>query len=198
MKKQTKFFYNFFNGAAKIVNQIDIIALEKLSKQIKKIKNKKGRIFFLGVGGSAGNCSHAVNDFRKLCGIEAYTPLDNVSELTARINDEGWNSSFQKWLEVSKLNSKDGIFIFSVGGGDKKKNVSVNLIEAANYAKKKKAKVFGIIGRKKGYVRKVGDNVIVIPEINSNLITPYSEAFQALVWHALVSHPILKSTKTKW
>jgi len=198
MKKQTKFFDNFFNGAAKIAKQIDSVALEKLTKQIKQIKNKNGRIFFLGVGGSAGNCSHAVNDFRKLCGIEAYTPLDNVSELTARINDEGWNSSLKKWLEVSKLNSKDGIFILSVGGGDKKKNVSVNLIEAANYATKKKAKVFGIIGRKKGYVKKVGDNVIVIPEVNSNLITPYSEAFQALVWHALVSHPILKSKNTKW
>ena len=198
MKKKTKFYKEFFNGAAEIANQIDIDALERLTNQIKIIKNKKGRIFFLGVGGSAGNCSHAVNDFRKLCNIECYTPLDNVSELTARINDEGWNSSLKKWLEISKLNSKDGIFIFSVGGGDKKRNISVNLIEATNYAIKKKAKVFGIIGRKKGYVKKIGNNVIVVPEINSNLITPYSEAFQAVVWHALVSHPKLQSTKTKW
>ena len=198
MANRKRFFENFFDGASVIAKLIDTSALEKLTKQISNIKKKGGRIFFLGVGGSAGNCSHAVNDFRKLCNIECYTPLDNVSELTARINDEGWNSSLKKWLEVSKLNSKDGIFIFSVGGGDKKKNVSVNLIEAVNYAKKKKTKVFGIIGRKNGYVKNVGDNVIVIPEINSDLITPYSEAFQAVVWHALVSHPLLQSMKTKW
>ena len=198
MKKKIKFYEDFFNGAAEIAKQIDVEALERLTSQIKIIKNKKGRIFFLGVGGSAGNCSHAVNDFRKLCNIECYTPLDNVSELTARINDEGWESSLKKWLEISKLNSKDGIFIFSVGGGDKKRNISINLIEAANYAIKKKAKVFGIIGRKKGYIKKIGNNVIVVPEIKSSLITPYSEAFQAVVWHALVSHPKLQSAKTKW
>ena len=198
MKKKIKFYKDYFNGAAEIAKQINIEDLERLTNQIKIIKKNKGRIFFLGVGGSAGNCSHAVNDFRKLCNIECYTPLDNVSELTARINDEGWESSLKKWLEISKLNSKDGIFIFSVGGGDKKRNISINLIEAANYAIKKKAKVFGIIGRKKGYVKKIGNNVIVIPEIKSSLITPYSEAFQAVVWHALVSHPKLQSTKTKW
>ena len=192
------FFENFFDGSAKISKKIDINELELVVEAIKKIKNKKGRIFFLGVGGSAGNCSHAVNDFRKLCSIEAYTPLDNVSELTARINDEGWDSSLQKWLEISRLKSTDALFILSVGGGDKKKNISVNLIEAVKYAKKKKAKVFGIIGRKKGYVKKVGNNVIVIPEINKKLITPYSEAFQAVVWHALVSHPKLQTMKTKW
>jgi D-sedoheptulose 7-phosphate isomerase len=192
------FFENFFDGSAKISKKMNIDELELLVKAIKKIKNKKGRIFFLGVGGSAGNCSHAVNDFRKLCGIEAYTPLDNVSELTARINDEGWDSSLQKWLEISRLKSNDALFILSVGGGDKKKNISVNLIEAVKYAKKKKAKIFGIIGRKKGYVKKAGNNVVVIPEINKKLITPYSEAFQAVVWHALVSHPILQSMKTKW
>tara|TARA_B100000787_G_C16197239_1_gene301841 strand:- start:4968 stop:5561 length:594 start_codon:yes stop_codon:yes gene_type:complete len=192
------FFENFFHGSAEISKKIDINELELLVEAIKKIKNKKGRIFFLGVGGSAGNCSHAVNDFRKLCSIEAYTPLDNVSELTARINDEGWDSSLQKWLEISRLKSTDALFILSVGGGDKKKNISVNLIEAVKYAKKKKAKVFGIIGRKKGYVKKAGNNVIVIPEINKKLITPYSEAFQAVVWHALVSHPKLQTMKTKW
>ena len=192
------FFKNFFDGSAKISKKINIEELESLVKEIRKVKKNKGRIFFLGVGGSAGNCSHAVNDFRKLCSIEAYTPLDNVSELTARINDEGWESSLQKWLEVSRLKSRDALFIMSVGGGDKKKNVSVNLIEAVKYAKKKRAKIFGIIGRKKGYVKTNGDNVIVIPEINSKLITPYSEAFQAVVWHALVSHPMLQSMKTKW
>ena len=192
------FFKNFFLGSAEISKKIDAKELEILVKEIRKIRNKKGRIFFLGVGGSAGNCSHAVNDFRKLCSIEAYTPLDNVSELTARINDEGWDSSLQKWLVISKLNSKDAIFILSVGGGDKKRNVSVNLIEAVKKAKKKKAKIFGIIGKKNGYVKKEGHNVIVIPQIDSKLITPYSEAFQAVVWHAIVSHPNLQSAKTKW
>jgi len=192
------FFKNFFDGSAMISKKINTNELELLVKEIRKVKNKKGRIFFLGVGGSAGNCSHAVNDFRKLCSIEAYTPLDNVSELTARINDEGWDSSLQKWLEISRLKSSDALFILSVGGGDKKRNISVNLIEAVKYAKKKRAKIFGIIGRKKGYVKKVGDNVIVIPEVNSKLITPYSEAFQAVVWHALVTHPMLQSMKTKW
>lgn len=192
------FFKNFFEGSVSISKKINISELDLLVKEIKKIKKKNGRIFFLGVGGSAGNCSHAVNDFRKLCNIESYTPLDNVSELTARINDEGWDTSLQKWLEISKLKSRDALFVLSVGGGDKKKKISVNLIEAVKYAKRKKVKVFGIIGRKNGYVKKVGDNVIVIPEVNSKLITPYSEAFQAVVWHALVSHPTLQAMKTKW
>jgi D-sedoheptulose 7-phosphate isomerase len=192
------FFKNFFLGSEKISRNINIKELDILVKELKQLKKNKGRIFFLGVGGSAGNCSHAVNDFRKLCRIEAYSPTDNVSELTARINDEGWDSSFQKWLEISNLNKKDALFIFSVGGGDKKRNISVNLIEAVKYAKKIKAKVFGIIGRKEGYVKQAGDNVIVIPEVNRSLITPYSESFQALIWHALVSHPELQSSKTKW
>jgi len=144
-----KFLSKFFLGSAEISNKINIEELELLVKAIKKVKREKGRIFFLGVGGSAGNCSHAVNDFRKLCNIECYTPVDNVSELTARINDEGWNSSFQKWLEVSRLKSTDALFIFSVGGGDKKKNISVNLIEATKYEKKKKAKIFEIKKKKK-------------------------------------------------
>lgn len=192
------FFKSFFSGSAIISKQMNISELELLVKAIIQIKKKSGRIFFLGVGGSAGNCSHAVNDFRKLCGIEAYTPLDNVSELTARINDEGWDSSLKEWLKVSKLKSKDAIFILSVGGGNKKKKVSVNLIEAVKFAKIKKSKIFGIIGKKDGYVKKQGHNVIVIPEIDKKLVTPYSEAFQAVVWHALVSHPNLQSSKTKW
>ena len=196
--KFINFFKNFFIGSEKISRNINIKELDILVKELKQLKKNKGRIFFLGVGGSAGNCSHAVNDFRKLCRIEAYSPTDNVSELTARINDEGWDSSFQKWLEISNLNKKDALFIFSVGGGDKKRNISVNLIEAVKYAKKIKAKVFGIIGRKEGYVKQAGDNVIVIPEVNRSLITPYSESFQALIWHALVSHPELQSSKTKW
>ena len=166
--------------------------------ELSKLKKRNGRLFFLGVGGSAGNSSHAVNDFRKLCGIESYTPTDNVSELTARINDEGWDSSFVEWLKISKLNKKDSIFIFSVGGGSKEKNISVNLVKAVDYAKLKKIKIFGVIGRKQGYAKKKGDNVIVVPDVDSKMITPFSEAFQAVIWHCLVSHPMIQTKKTKW
>lgn len=198
MNKNLTFISSYFNGISKIAKEIDNQKILKLAEKIKDIKEKNGRIFFLGVGGSAGNASHAVNDFRKLCNIECYSITENVSELTARINDDGWNSSFSSWLEVSRLKSKDAIFVFSVGGGNIKKKVSVNLIEAAIYAKKKKCKIFGIVGKKDGYIAKNGDEVVIIPEINSSLVTPYSEAFQAVVWHALVSHPILQSNKTKW
>ena len=198
MKSSNKFYNNFFYDVQKIIEKINIRQIEILTKQIKLIKKNKGRIFFLGVGGSAGNCSHAVNDFRKLCNIECYTPTDNVSELTARINDEGWDTSLKKWLEVSNLKSSDAIFVFSVGGGDKRKKISVNLIEATKYAKIKRAKIFGIIGRELGYVKKIGDNVIVIPEVNKKFITPYSESFQSIIWHALVSHPMLQFKRTKW
>jgi D-sedoheptulose 7-phosphate isomerase len=188
----------YFIGVSEISKKIDKKKVLSLAEQIKSIKDKFGRIFFLGVGGSAGNTSHAVNDFRKLCNIECYSITDNVSELTARINDDGWNSSFSSWLKVSRLSSKDAIFVFSVGGGNIKKKVSVNLIEAAIFAKKKRCKIFGIVGKKDGYIAKNADEVVVIPEINKSMVTPYSEAFQAVVWHALVSHPILQSNKTKW
>ena len=188
----------YFIGVSEISKKIDKKKVLSLAEQIKSIKDKFGRIFFLGVGGSAGNTSHAVNDFRKLCNIECYSITDNVSELTARINDDGWNSSFSSWLKVSRLSSKDAIFDFSVGGGNIKKKVSVNLIEAAIFAKKKRCKIFGIVGKKDGYIAKNADEVVVIPEINKSMVTPYSEAFQAVVWHALVSHPILQSNKTKW
>ena len=196
--KNSKFINLFFNGISQISKNIDQKSIINLVKNIKKIKDKNGRIFFLGVGGSAGNASHAVNDFRKLCDIEAYTPLDNVSELTARINDEGWDTSLSNWLKISKLSTKDAIFVFSVGGGNLKKKISVNLIKAAQYAKKKKSKIFGIVGKKDGFIAKNANNVIIIPEINPSLVTPYSEAYQAVVWHALVSHPLLQSNKTKW
>ena len=196
--KKNFFLDNFYKDISLISENLNLKLIEKLVFQIKKIKEKKGRIFFLGVGGSAGNCSHAVNDFRKLCNIECYTPLDNVSELTARINDEGWNSSLEKWLEVSNLNSKDAIFVFSVGGGDIKRNVSVNLVLSIKLAKKKKAKVFGIVGRSKSYLNLNGDCVVVVPEVNKANITPYSEAYQAVIWHSIVSHPALKSSNTKW
>ncbi len=189
---------NFFDEVKIIANKIDKKNLENLAKEIHIIQKKRGRIFFLGVGGSAANSSHAVNDFRKLCNIESYTPTDNVSELTARINDEGWDTSLSNWLRVSKLNKNDAIFILSVGGGNLKKKVSVNLINAIKYAKKRKSKIFGIVGKKDGYTRINANVSILIPNVNDKLITPHAEAFQAVVWHCLVSHPLLQVHKTKW
>lgn len=198
MNMSQNFITEYFNQIAVITKLIDIKEINKLVYELKSLKKRNGRLFFLGVGGSAGNASHAVNDFRKLCNIESYCPTDNISELTARINDDGWKSSFAEWLKVSKINRKDSIFIFSVGGGSKSKKVSVNLIQAIDYAKKKKIKIFGVIGKKNGYAKKKGDNIIVVPEINKKLITPFSEAFQAVIWHCLVSHPLLQTCKTKW
>jgi D-sedoheptulose 7-phosphate isomerase len=152
----------------------------------------------LGVGGSAANCSHAVNDFRKLCGIETYSPVDNVSELTARTNDEGWDTVFAGWLEISQLNEKDAILVYSVGGGDAERNISANIVKAIDLAKARSAKVFGIVGRDSGYTAKHGDVVVLIPAVNPNWVTPLSEAFQAVVWHCLVSHPALQRRQTKW
>ena len=152
----------------------------------------------LGVGGSAGNCSHAVNDFRKLCGIETYSPVDNVSELTARANDEGWDTIFAGWLDVSRLNERDAIFILSVGGGDIERNVSTNIVKAVDFARSRGSKVFGIVGKDTGYTAKNGDVVVVVPQVNAEWVTPLSEAFQAVVWHCLVSHPALQVRKTKW
>ena len=193
-----KFTKNYFQNVAKIANTINIKEINNLVIELSKVKKKSGRIFFLGVGGSAGNCSHAVNDFRKLCNIESYTPTDNVSELTARINDEGWSSSFVNWLKVSKFKKKDALFILSVGGGNKKKNISTNLVMAIDYAKKINSNIFGIIGKQDGYAKRSSNKVIVIPEVDKKLVTPFSEAFQAVVWHCLVSHPKLQINKTKW
>ena len=193
-----KFTENYFQNVAKIARAINIKEIDNLVFELDKVKKKGGRIFFLGVGGSAGNCSHAVNDFRKLCNIESYTPTDNVSELTARINDEGWASSFVNWLKVSKFKKKDALFILSVGGGNKKKNISTNLVMAIDYAKKINSNIFGIIGKQDGYAKKSSNKVIVIPEVDKKLVTPFSEAFQAVVWHCLVSHPQLQINKTKW
>ena len=197
MKKKTHPVI-FFQHAKKICEEIDFAKIDKMAKLIKKSRDNNGRIFFLGVGGSAGNCSHAVNDFRKLCNIEAYTPTDNVSELTARINDEGWDSSFVGWLKISKLNKKDLIFIFSVGGGNLKKKVSVNLVKAVQFSKKRGAKILGIVGKKDGYASKKANLSIFIPSDNKKLVTPLAESFQAVVWHCLVSHPVLQKNKTKW
>lgn len=186
------------NEAITILNTLDVDAIEKMADLLATVKEDQGRIFFLGVGGSAGNCSHAVNDFRKIVGIESYAPTDNVSELTARTNDEGWSTIFVEWLKISKLSAKDALFILSVGGGDLEKNISPNLVEALKHAKSVGAKVTGIVGRDGGYTAKVADVCVIIPTVNTETITPHSEAFQAVVWHLLVSHPKLKANDTKW
>jgi len=172
--------------------------VESIVRVLKKIKADKGRIFFLGVGGSAANASHAVNDFRKLAGIESYAPTDNVAELTARTNDEGWTTVFSTWLKISNLNSKDCLFIFSVGGGDKERNVSVNLCEAIDYGRTVNCKILGITGRDGGYTGQMADICLIVPTINSQTVTPHTESFQSVIWHLLVSHPDLKSNATKW
>ncbi len=184
--------------AAKIIELIDYKSIEKTIDLLCEVKEKKGRIFFLGVGGSAGNCSHAVNDFRKIVEIESYAPTDNVSELTARTNDEGWSTIFEPWLKLSKLCSKDLVFIFSVGGGNIEKNISPNIVSALKYAQEVKAKITGVIGRDGGYTAKVANACIIIPTVNDENITPHAEAFQSVIWHLLVSHPKLKSNQTKW
>jgi D-sedoheptulose 7-phosphate isomerase len=184
--------------AAEIIEKMDVTDIEKIADLLATVKAEGGRIFFLGVGGSAGNCSHAVNDFRKIVGIECYAPTDNVSELTARTNDDGWASVFVEWLKVSKLIAKDTLFIFSVGGGNLEKNISPNLVEAIKYAKTVGAKVTGVVGRDGGYTAQAADACVIIPIVNPDNITPHSEAFQAVVWHLLVSHPKLKVNQTKW
>jgi D-sedoheptulose 7-phosphate isomerase len=189
---------DFFSQSSAICAQIDVAKIEALASALEGVRERGGRLFMLGVGGSAGNCSHAVNDFRKLCSIETYSPVDNVSELTARTNDEGWDTIFVGWLEVSRLNERDAIFIFSVGGGDVERNVSTNLVKAVDFARSRGAKVFGIVGKETGYTAKNGDVVVVVPQVKAEWVTPLSEAFQAVVWHCLVSHPVLQIRKTKW
>jgi D-sedoheptulose 7-phosphate isomerase len=184
--------------AAQILQKLDVAAIEQLVERLAGVRHAGGRLFFLGVGGSAANCSHAVNDFRKIVGIECYTPTDNVAELTARINDEGWDSTFAEWLKVSRLNSSDAVFIFSVGGGDIEKGISGNLVAAADYAKACGASILGIVGRNGGHTARVADACVIVPTVNPHTVTPHTEAFQALIWHLLVSHPRLKSGSTKW
>jgi len=184
--------------AVEIIQKMDVSAIEKMADLLATVKAGGGRIFFLGVGGSAGNCSHAVNDFRKIVGIESYAPTDNVSELTARTNDEGWATVFVEWLKISKLQPKDALFIFSVGGGSLEKNISPNLVEAIKFAKTVGAKVTGVVGRDGGYTAQAADACVIVPTVNSETITPHSEAIQAVVWHLLVSHPKLKANQTKW
>ena len=186
------------NEAIEIIEKMDVASIEKMADLLAQVKVDGGRIFFLGVGGSAGNCSHAVNDFRKIVGIESYAPTDNVSELTARTNDVGWASIFVEWLKVSKLTSNDMVCVFSVGGGNLEKNISPNLVEALKYAKSVDSKIIGVVGRDGGYTAQVADACVIVPTVNADNVTPHSEAFQAVVWHLLVSHPKLKENQTKW
>ena len=198
MSAGESFAEKFLAEAAEIVARLDRASLEKAAKMIGELRASGGRLFILGVGGSAANASHAVNDFRKIAGIEAYAPTDNVSELTARTNDEGWATVFEGWLKTSKLQARDAVLIFSVGGGDVGRNVSPNLVAALKLAKAVGAKIIGVVGRDGGYTAKVADACVLIPVVNPVHVTPHSEAFQAVVWHLLVSHPAVKVEQTKW
>jgi len=184
--------------ASEILKCIDRDSIERTVGLLAGLREREGRLFFLGVGGGAGHASHAVNDFRKIAGIEAYTPSDNVSELTARVNDEGWDTTYENWLRGSRLRSSDMLFVFSVGGGDVERNISANLVKALQYGKHVGATVCGVVGRNGGYTAHVADACVLIPVVNPSTITPHTESFQALVWHLLVSHPSLKSVETKW
>ena len=188
----------YFKLVADIAVAMDTAGVEVLAREIVALRERGGRLFFLGVGGSAANCSHAVNDFRKLAGVEAYSPCDNVSELTARTNDDGWDTVFAEWLKGSRANDRDAVFVLSVGGGDAVRNVSPNIVRALDEAKRRRLRIFGIVGRDGGYTRQVGDHVIVIPTVDAELVTPLAEAFQAVVWHCLVSHPVLAVQRAKW
>jgi D-sedoheptulose 7-phosphate isomerase len=181
-----------------VVQGIDPEAVEHLVSKIVEVKEAQGRIFFLGVGGSAGNASHAVNDFRKIAMIEAYSPADNVSELTARTNDEGWDTTFVEWLRMSKLSSRDALFVLSVGGGDLERNVSPNIVRAVQLGKSVNARILGVVGRDGGYTASVGDAVVLVPTVNPSNITPHAESMQGVIWHLIVSHPLIKEAETKW
>jgi D-sedoheptulose 7-phosphate isomerase len=182
----------------RVTDGLDQGVIERMIRSLVALREKGGRLFFLGVGGGAGNATHAVNDFRKICGIESYTPTDNISELSARINDDGWDSAFANWLKGSRLNDRDGVFVFSVGGGNPEKNISMNLVKALEYSKERGAKIFGIVGRDGGYSAKVADACVIVPTVNPETVTPHTEAFQAVVWHLIVSHPAMKVNEMKW
>jgi D-sedoheptulose 7-phosphate isomerase len=193
-----KFISKYIDSLNSVNKSLNLKEIEDFVKAIKNLKNRKGRLFILGVGGSAGNASHAVNDFRKLCEIETYSPMDNISEISARTNDEGFNTIFDEYLKVSKLNKNDGILIFSVGGGNLKKKVSVNLINAIKFAKKKKSTILSILGRNDGYAALNSNHSIIITPKNEKLLTPISESYQSVIWHLIVSHPQIQKNKTKW
>jgi D-sedoheptulose 7-phosphate isomerase len=193
-----RFSTTFLAEVSEIAARLDIASIEKAAGLLAEVRDRGGRLFILGVGGSAANASHAVNDFRKITAIEAYAPTDNVSELTARINDDGWADSFAAWLRVSRLNARDAILVFSVGGGNLERNVSPNLVAALDYAKSAGAAIIGVVGRDGGYTAKQADACVIIPTVDPGRITPHTEAFQAVVWHLLVSHPALQRNRTHW
>jgi len=193
-----KFCRDYLAQVTAIAGQINPAAIERLTDSLAAVRDREGRLFVLGVGGSAANASHAVNDFRKLCNIETYAPTDNVSELTARTNDEGWSTVFTEWLKTSRATARDAVLVFSVGGGDLERNVSPNLVSALDEAKARGLTVLGILGRDGGYTAKVADAVVLVPVVDPDLVTPHSEEFQAVIWHCLVSHPKLKRNSTKW
>jgi D-sedoheptulose 7-phosphate isomerase len=195
---QEGFARKYLREAAQIATSLDDAAIERMAEVLLAVRNRGGRLFIMGVGGGAGHASHAVNDFRKIAGIEAYSPSDNVSELTARTNDEGWETTYRAWVEVSHIGERDGLLVFSVGGGDLERNISPNLVRAIERAKEVGAVVLGIVGRDGGYTAKVADACVVIPTVNANAITPHTEGFQAVVWHLLVSHPLLQIAANKW
>jgi D-sedoheptulose 7-phosphate isomerase len=192
------FSKTFLAETIKIAETIDADAIEATALGLAAVRDGGGRLFILGVGGSAGHASHAVNDFRKICGLESYAPTDNVSELTARVNDDGWDTSYSEWLKVSRIGAKDGLLIFSVGGGNREKNVSVNLIKCIDLAKERGAKVYGVVGRDGGATKKGADACVVVPTVHADRVTPHTEGFAAVVWHLLVSHPSLQKSATKW
>lgn len=194
----SEFVRSYFNETLSILGKMDAASVDDLAVGLGRVRDQGGRLFILGVGGSAGHAGHAVNDFRKICQFEAYTPTDNVSELTARVNDEGWDTCFAEWLKVSRISSKDAVLVFSVGGGNREKNVSVNLVRALELAKNVDAKVFGIVGKDGGYTKTVANACVVIPTASPDRITPHTEGLCAVVWHLLVSHPALKARQTKW
>ncbi|HXM63470.1 MAG TPA: SIS domain-containing protein [Terriglobales bacterium] len=188
----------YFEEAIQIFRLIDQKSIERMLDLLLEVRRQKGRIFFLGVGGGAGHASHAVNDFRKIAGIECYAPTDNVSELTARINDDGWDTAYRNWLEGSRLRQQDAVCVFSVGGGDAERNISSNLVSALQYAQQVGAKICGVVGRDGGFTARVSDACVVVPTVNPETVTPHTESFQAVVWHLLVSHPRLKVSEMKW
>jgi len=194
----TAYTKTFLQEAKEIIDRLDQQQIDRMVAILRQAKEDGGRLFILGVGGSAGNASHAVNDFRKIAGIESYAPTDNVSELTARTNDDGWESVFSRWLETSRLAAKDVVFVLSVGGGDAEKNISVNLVRALDLAKSRGAKIIGVVGREGGYTKRMADACAHIPVVNPETVTPHSEAFQAVVWHLIVTHPDLKQNAMKW
>jgi D-sedoheptulose 7-phosphate isomerase len=195
---QVSFSKLFLAEAARIIAEIDAAKIDAVAEALAAVRSRGGRLFFLGVGGSAGNCGHAVNDFRKLCGFEAYAPTDNVSELTARTNDEGWDTVFAAWLQTSRLNRADAVFVLSVGGGSLEKNISANLVKGIQHAEAVGAGIFGVVGKPDGYAARASTNVLVVPTANAEHITPHTEAFQGVYWHLLVTHPALKQNTTKW